>query len=426
MITKKQLASLPSTFGIYIFKKGKDILYVGKSINIKARVASHIENAKLDRKEFLIVSGSDNLETRQTENEFAALILESELIKKFHPKYNVIWRDNKSYLYVKITTKDEFPKVLLSRKEDDGKSLYFGPFSGSRLVSDLIADLRKIVPFCTQKSLSRRACFYSKIGLCDPCPGSIVKTKDKEEYLRLKKIYRKNINRVVGIFRGKVQTLLSTFYKDLRRLTKEERFEEAIKVRNKIFRLERLVHYPLWSPQTTSSELGDYKSSLLKILGPYFPDLRDLSRIETYDVSNLGEKNQTASMVVSVRGIIDKSQYKRFKIKQKRLQSDFERLEEVIKRRFRQNWPKPNILLVDGGVPQVAKVIETLRTLKLSIPVVGIAKNPDRLVVGVAGMPTVRPPMRSPGFNLVRALRDESHRFARKYHLFLRERDFLI
>src|SRR3990167_10571679 len=132
MITKKQLTSLPSTFGVYIFKKNKETLYVGKSINIKVRVASHLENAKLDRKEFLIVSGANRLEIRQTENEFAALILESELIKKFHPKYNVIWRYNKSYLYIKITIKEEFPKVLFSRKENDGKSLYFGPFSGSR------------------------------------------------------------------------------------------------------------------------------------------------------------------------------------------------------------------------------------------------------------------------------------------------------
>ena len=426
MITKKQLTSLPSTFGVYIFKKNNEILYVGKSINIKARVASHLENAKLDRKEFLIVSGANRLEIRQTENEFAALILESELIKKFHPKYNVIWRDNKSYLYIKITIKEEFPKVLFSRKEKDGKSLYFGPFSGSRLVLDLIADLRKIVPFCTQKSLGPRACFYSKLGLCDPCPGSISKVKDKQQYTKQKKIYRRNIKRIVRILKGNVQTIVSGFYKELRKMTKEEQYEEAIKVRNKIFRLERLIHYPLWSPEMSAAEVGDYKTSLAKILGPYFPALRDINRIETYDISNLGEKNQTASMVVAVAGVIDKSQYRRFRIKTKNIKSDFERLEEVIKRRFSQKWPKPEILIVDGGVPQVSKVIETLASLKLSIPVVGIAKNPDRLVIGVAGFPTVRPPLRAPGFNLIRTLRDESHRFARKYHLFLRERDFLI
>ena len=426
MITKKHLAALPSTFGVYIFKKGQEILYVGKSINIKARVASHLESAKLDRKEFLIVSSSDSLEIKRTENELSALIAESELIQKFHPKYNVIWRDNKSYLYIKITAGEEFPKVLFSRKENDGKSLYFGPFSGSKLVLDLIADIRRIVPFCTQKNLTGRHCFYSKLGLCDPCPSAISKIKDEKEYLKQKRIYRKNISRVVRILKGNVQTILVAFYKELRRLTKEEKYEEAIKVRNKIFRLERLIHYPLWSPQTKGAETEDYKSSLIKILGPYFPDLRNVRRIETYDISNLGEKNQTASMVVAVDGVIDKSQYRRFKIKRKNMRSDFERLEEVILRRFGQKWPKPQLLVVDGGHPQVAKVIGTLRPLGLEIPVVGIAKNPDRLVIGIKGLPTVRPPPRAAGFNLIRALRDESHRFARKYHLFLRERDFLI
>lgn len=426
MITKKQLLSLPSTFGVYLFKQKDTVLYVGKSVNIKARVASHLENAKLDRKEFLITSASTALEVKKTENEFAALLLESELIKKFHPKYNVIWRDNKSYLYIKITIGEEFPKVRFSRKENDGRSLYFGPFSGSRLVLELIADIRRIVPFCTQKSIGTRPCFYSKLDLCHPCPSAISKIKDEQEYEKLKRIYRKNIYRVIRILKGNVKTILSGFYRELKQLTKAQKYEAAIKVRNKIFRLERLIHYPLWTahPGTTPGE--NYQESLTKILGPYFPGISDLTRIEAYDASNLGEKNQTASMVVAVGGAIDKSQYRRFKIRAKNVKSDLERLEEAIKRRFRQAWLQPQLIIVDGGSLQVAKVIEVLGSMKLSIPIIGIAKNPDRLVIGVAGFPTVRPPLRSAGFNLVRLLRDESHRFARKYHLFLRERDFLI
>ena len=132
MITKKQIVPLPSTFGVYLFKKDNEVLYVGKSNNIKARVKSHLENAKLDRKEYLIVSQSTTVETVTTESEFKALILEAELIKKYLPKYNVIWRDNKSYLYIKITIKENFPKIYLSRKEHDPKSLYFGPFGSYR------------------------------------------------------------------------------------------------------------------------------------------------------------------------------------------------------------------------------------------------------------------------------------------------------
>jgi excinuclease UvrABC nuclease subunit len=304
--------------------------------------------------------------------------------------------------------------------------LYFGPFSGSKVVLDLIADIRHIVPFCTQKHVTGRRCFYSKLDLCDPCPSSISKIKDKKEYVFKKRLYRKNINRLVRILKGNVQTIVAEFYRELKKLTKEKKYEEAIKIRNKIFRLERLIHYPLWIEHSAFPATSDYKKSLVKILGPYFPRLTDLTRIEAYDISNLGEKNQTASMVVAVKGIIDKSQYRRFKIKEKNIRSDFERLEEVIKRRFAQSWTAPQLLIIDGGVPQVAKVTETLKLLNLFPPVVGIAKNPDRLVIGVAGFPTVRPHLRSSGFNLIRTLRDESHRFARKYHLFLRERDFLI
>src|SRR3989338_9893962 len=188
---KTEIKKIDSFIGVYIFKSKNRPIYVGKSISVRARLLSHLENAKINAKEAKLLNETDKIETLQTDSEFKALILESELIKIHHPKYNVRWKDDKSYLYIKITIKEKFPKVLFSRKENDGKSLYFGPFSGSRIVLDLIADLRKIVPFCTQKSLGPRACFYSKLGLCDPCQGSISKVKDKQQYTKQKKIYRR-------------------------------------------------------------------------------------------------------------------------------------------------------------------------------------------------------------------------------------------
>jgi excinuclease ABC subunit C len=426
MIRKSDLKHLPSTFGIYLFKKGSEILYVGKSINIKVRVKSHLENARLDRKEYLIVSNADSIDYVETENEFKALILESILIQKHTPKYNVRWRDDKSYLYIKITVKDDFPKVLVSRKESDNKSFYFGPFSSSLQVRDLISDIRRIVPFCTQNRIGKRGCFYSKIHLCDPCPNTIVPLTDKIQFESKKKEYRKNVNRVIRILRGSVNKFLSDLYRDLKRMTRDENYEEAIKIRNKIFRMERLIHYPLTSHDRIFKNEGDFEKSLLEILTPFFPELKKLGRIEAYDISNLGEKNQTASMVVATRGRIDKSQYRRFRIKTPGLKSDFERLREVITRRMNQKWPTPDLIVVDGGEPQVQTVLETLESLNRDIPLIGIAKNPDRLVMGIESVKTVRPAIDNPGFSLIRLIRDESHRFARKYHLHLRERDFLL
>lgn len=203
MITKQQIDNLPSETGVYLFKKRNEILYIGKSVNIKARVRSHIENAKLDRKESLIIENSDFVDSITTENEFSALILESTLIKKNHPKYNVIWKDGKNYLYIQVTKKDDYPKILLSRKPDlDKNSLFFGPFSSSRVVETLLKDIRRIIPFCIEKHLSKSPCFYKKINLCQPCPNDINQVKDEAEKKNLKKIYRKNIRKIIKILNG--------------------------------------------------------------------------------------------------------------------------------------------------------------------------------------------------------------------------------
>ena len=151
-LSKVSYSKLPSTAGIYLFKKGKTYLYIGKSVNIKARVLSHVENTQQDVKELAIVSQADSIETQITDSEFKALLLESELIQIHHPKYNIIWRDGKSHLYIKIT-EENYPKIYPVRKEDDKKSLYFGPFSSTRDVDSLLRTIRRIIPFCSQKRL---------------------------------------------------------------------------------------------------------------------------------------------------------------------------------------------------------------------------------------------------------------------------------
>lgn len=427
MIEKKQSEVLPSDIGVYLFKIGDEVLYVGKSINIKARVRSHLENAKLDRKEFLIVNSSDSIETVIVDSEFKALIIESQLIKKYHPKYNVIWKDGKSYLYIKVTESEVYPKILLSRKENDKESLYFGPFSSVKVAESLINDVRHIIPFCTQKKLSKTPCFYSKINLCRPCPN-LINLRDGEEKKDLKSLYRKNIKKVVKILKGGVTDILTGLYRELKKLTKLKKYEEAIPIRNKIFRLERLINHPVSNLDILKTNMSNTENLAIffKELKKYFPDLKKLARIEAYDISNLRESNQVGSMVVLTNGSVDKKEYRRFQIKNQKLKSDFERLVEVIERRFKNNWPKPDLLVVDGGRPQVKTVMEVMNKIKMVIPILGIAKNPDRLVIGSSGFPTVRFPQTYPAFNLVRLIRDESHRFAKKYHLYLRKRDFLV
>ena len=162
------------------------------------------------------------------------------------------------------------------------------------------------------------------------------------------------------------------------------------------------------------------------ILKRYFPRIVKLDRIETYDISNLGLNQAVGSMVVMKNGQIDKKEYRRFKIKQLGLKSDFERLKEVLSRRLKQSWPVPDLIIIDGGRPQIKAIIKVFQENQINIPLLGIAKNPDRVIVGVEGSPNLFLKNDSQVLNIIRRLRDESHRFARKYHLFLRSKDFLI
>ena len=170
-------ANLPSQSGVYLFYSGKEIIYIGKSVNIKARVASHLENAKINNKEAAIISHADRLEYLLTDSEFKALLLESRLIQQHQPKYNAVWKDDRSYLYIKITH-ELYPKVYAVRKENDGKAIYFGPFSSQRQVNLILREIRKVFPFCSQKKISARPCFHSKINLCSPCPNVIAGLND--------------------------------------------------------------------------------------------------------------------------------------------------------------------------------------------------------------------------------------------------------
>src|SRR3989339_497701 len=347
MLTKNQIKKLPNTIGLYIFKNDEVINYIGKSVNIKARVLSHLENAKIDNKERLIIENSNKIETIITESEFKALLLESKLIREFQPKYNSIWKDDKSPLYIQVTTEVEYPKVLVTRKPSlSNKSLYFGPFSSVRMVEKIINDIRKIIPFCTQKKLSKNACFYSKIGLCNPCTNEI------------------------GGCKGEA------------RLALKDQYEKKIIVRNKIFRFGRLLTLKDDSEFFLNNNTKNIKE-LFSLLRKYFPQLNKLNRIETYDISNLGLKQAVGSMIVMKNNQIDKKEYRKFKIKKIGLRSDFDRLKEVMFRRIKQNWPVPDLVIIDGGKPQIRAILKIFHNNGLNIPLIGIVKNPDRVIIGL-------------------------------------------
>lgn len=424
--------NLPSTNGVYLFKNKDRVLYVGKSINIKVRVKSHIKNAVLDQKEALIIQQSDHVEHIITDSEFNALLLESQLINKYQPKYNLILKDDKTPLYIKITIKDKYPKVFVVRREDDHKSIYFGPFSSRKNTEIILRHIRKIIPFCTDKNINKKPCFYSKVNLCNPCPNIIEKFKENKI---LTNQYRKNIRLLIKLLQGQTDAVKKQWQKELSVLNINKEYEKAIIIRDRLIMLERLTTSRFQNDITEnktskSMRVNESLYDLLKILVVYFPKIKSLHRIECYDISTWMQNTTTASLVVMTDGYVDKKEYRRFKINNQKLQSDFERLQEVMRRRLNQNWQKPDLFVIDGGRPQIEAIKLVLDEFQLSIPLIGIAKQPDRIVIGeksktqsgLMSFPTLFFRSDRSGFNLIRQLRDEAHRFAKKYHLLLRNK----
>jgi excinuclease ABC subunit C len=426
MITEEILKSIPSETGVYIFKKGNKYLYIGKAKNLKARILTHKNEAQVNSKEALIFNQADKIDYIISQSEFNALLLEAKLIQEKKPKYNVRWRDDKSHLYIKITVKDEYPKVLLSRKENDGRSLYFGPFFSTKVANQIIRFVRRIVPFCMQKKIGKRACFYSKINLCHPCPNYIESLTDYSLKRKLKKEYRKNIKKVIAILSGKGEKLINEYEKILKRLTKNQQYEQAITIRNQIINLKKLIekgNFDLVN-QEESISWPKIEKGIISLLTSKKIAIKKVSRIEGYDISNFSFKEAVGAMVVFIDGKPEKKEYRRFKIRDINLKDDFSMLAEVLKRRLDNTWTKPDLILIDGGRPQLRTLWKSLSE-KIKIPIIGLAKNPDRLVFFKPPFETIFLESANPILRIFQAVRDEAHRFAKKYHTLLREKTLL-
>ncbi|HBD02667.1 MAG: Excinuclease ABC C subunit domain protein [Microgenomates group bacterium GW2011_GWD1_47_13] len=410
----------PSTCGVYQYWQEDKLLYVGKAINIKARLAGHAQNAKLDAKERAIVTGSTQIRYTLVESEFLALLLESKLIRESQPPYNRIWKDDKTYLYIVIDLSDPFPRPRFARGHDlpaaasqhrgmrAGLKL-FGPFPSSQVAEEVLREIRRLIPFCMSKKLGKRPCFYSKIGLCSPCPGSQLSAVQKRQY-------RHQIQQVIRILSGNITPVITSLTKQLKQASKQQDFETALVLRTKIERFTHFVQtHTFRDSASISYNTSDLKlSSLQKLLTSEINHLTSLHRIECYDASNSALHDSTVSLVVATDGLLDRGQYRRFRVKNPRSRSDFDRLFEAVSRRLKHSsWPQPDLIVIDGGTPQLTKLQPLFDLLPEPIPLLGLAKHPDRLVFPDGK--TLKPTSNDPGFLLLQELRNEAHRFANSY-----------
>lgn len=424
-ITKENFLKLPEVAGVYTFWKDKTPIYIGKSVNLKSRLNSYLA-ITLGVKTAKMVSEADEVTFIEVNSDLESLLLESFLIKKHKPKYNIVLKDDKHALYI-IITKEEFPRVLAVRKIISGDlkpQAFFGPFPSSTNVKIILKMIRKIFPYSDHK-ISKRPCLYSHLGLCSPCPNAAVQSTD---YELLRKQYRNNIRNIKLVLSRKFSVVRNSLEKDMDKLSKLQKYEEAKIVRDRIKTLDYItqekisVEQFLENPNLTEDVRKMEIDNLKSILNLGSIDVQTLERIECFDNAHLSGVSATASMVVLINGEKENSEYRHFKVKQKNGQSDYDSMREISNRRFRniEKWGRPDLIVVDGGLGQVKIFNEVFKISK--IPVVGIAKHPDRLVfpdgkkIRLTGL----------SLQIVSRIRDEAHRFARRLHHKLLSKKLLL
>ncbi len=394
--------NLPETPGVYLMldSSGK-IIYVGKAVNLKRRVSSYFQKAG-DYKTEKLVGDIKKISHQKTDSALEALILESELIKKHQPKYNVLEKDDKSFLYV-VITKEKFPRLLALRGKDlqAEKKNYkksYGPFVSARSLREALKIIRHIFPWNSHDEnylaqSKKRACFDYQIG---NCPGTCLGILEKEEY-------KKTLKNIELFFEGKKKRIISSLRLEMKKSSKNLEFELAEKIRRQIFSLQHINDTAFISENAIPTNTQEEKI-----------------RIEGYDISNISGTSPVGSMVVFENGKPNKSEYRKFKIKTVQGVSDVAMIKEILTRRFRNAWPKPQLILIDGGLGQVSGARMILKNLNLAIPVVGLAKGPERKKNELIG----RVPRGINSRTLI-MVRDEAHRFAIKFHRQVRAAKFI-
>jgi excinuclease ABC subunit C len=408
---KEKVSGLPELPGVYIYRDidGR-VIYIGKAKNLKKRVQSYFTRY-LDAKTQALVSRIRDVGHILTPTEFQAQLLEAAMVKEKQPQYNIDLKDDKSFPLVKITD-EEFPLVAVCRQKELLRkkeiAFYYGPYQSALLLREALGVLRKIFGFRTCRSLPKKPCLYFRLNLCPgPCCGKI-SVKD----------YRAVINNIKLFLGSQYDQLIDKLGRDMQQASRGQRYEEAAKLRDSINALSSLGR----SRRNFSST--DELEDLQKLVG-----LKKLPlRIEGFDISNLSGKEATAAMVSFYKGVADKNNYRRFRIRTVNAIDDYAMMREAVARRYsrlvRENKPLPDLILIDGGKQHLLAAQNELGKLELDIPITAIAKVEENLYIKGKALP-IQMTEDTPALNLIRRIRDEAHRFCRKYHHLLRKKKIL-
>eukprot|EP00913_Durusdinium_trenchii_P008930 g8396.t1 len=413
--------------GVYLMKDSlARVIYVGKAVNLRSRVGSYFtQAAAIDRRTADLVTEIADIDFIETDSEVDALLLEARLIKDVQPKFNSELKDDKTFPYLEITTREDFPRVEFTRTPQEKGTKLYGPFTNAKKLRGTIAVLQKIFKFrtCTldideadERWQWFRPCLLASINQCTaPCNLRI--SKDE---------YKRDIQRLRMFLDGKKDRLLKELDRDMRAASKELKFEKAARIRDQIKALDSLnLRGDLEEhaqPEVFYIDPKKGMAGLQKIFK--LPELP--RRIEGVDIAHLQGGETVASLVQFIDGLPFKHGYKRYKIRTVEGVDDFASIREVVSRRVRrldmEGEPMPDILLIDGGKGQLSAAVAAMQAVGVDPPfTISLAKREEEVFLPGQSEPK-RLSRHSFGLRLLQYVRDESHRFAQSYHHLLRRK----
>jgi excinuclease ABC subunit C len=306
---------------------------------------------------------------------------------------------------------------VTARKEDDEKSIYFGPFPSAKAVRNVLKLLRRIFPFHSELHHAPKPCLYYHLQLC-PCVPAF-----DSKHARVS--YKKTVSHIIDFLCGKTKKVIKDLEQERDKESKNEQFEKAKKVQeqiNAITLITRPFHKPFEyevNPNLRMDIRFEELQELQKILMQHNISIVLPKRIECYDISNTQGVHATASMVVFTDGEKDASEYRKFKIRYTQGPNDFAMMKEVLTRRLKHSeWPMPDLFIVDGGKGQISSAHSILQENNCTVPLIGLAKKEETIIT--SSFEEISLPKHAKSLQLIMRIRDEAHRFAISYHKKLR------
>lgn len=428
---REKIRTFPMGPGLYFMKDAEEkVLYIGKGKHLRSRVSSYFQpgaNLAESRSPWIaeMISRVADVDYLEMPSEADAILQEARLIKDIHPPYNTDLKDSKTFPYLEITTREDFPGVYITRKPQSGGSRLFGPFPGVRDLRQVLGILQKIFRFrtCTleikaddERRRFFRPCLLYSIRQCTaPCAGKVSRQD-----------YRRQIKDLLRFLSSRRGSLLQTLKKRMQEASARQDFEEAAILRDRIRLLENLDNRGMVEEHVQPEVFFQDPTEGLVKLQQLLKSPQPIRIIEGFDIAHLAGSETVGAMVQFIDGRPFKDGYRRFRIKTVRGGDDFAALKEVVGRRYKhamggeELWP--DLVLIDGGPGQLHAAADALKEMGAPMPnLAAIAKREELIYLPGRAEP-VRLSAVSPVRKLLQYVRDEAHRFAQHYHHILRKK----